>query len=107
MRSTQTAAKENDMKAIRNALVALVLSGGWMSCAQAHVFVGFGVGVAAAPVALVPAVPVAPVYAAPPPVYYAPPPPAPPVYAAPVVSYWQPAYYPAYSWRYGYGYWRR
>ena len=70
------------MKFIRQLAVAGVLGGGLVSCAQAHVFVGIGAGVAGPAFPVVPVVPVAPAYVAPP-VYYAPPPP--PVYTAPVV----------------------
>jgi hypothetical protein len=91
------------MKAIRHLLVAAALGVGWVSCAQAGVFVG--VGIAA------PAYPVVPAYV-PPPVYYAPPPVLPPpVYSAPVVIgyYGYPHYYGGYygGWHGGYGYWRR
>ena len=60
------------MKAIRQAALAVALSVGLVSAAEAHVFVGFGIGVPMAPmVAAVPIAPV-PVYAPPPPpVYYA------------------------------------
>ncbi|MBN3764950.1 hypothetical protein [Burkholderia sp. Ac-20365] len=98
------------MKGIRHIAVTAAVAGllglGLVSAAQAHVFVGVGIG----PVApVVPVMPVAalPVYP-PPPVYYAPPP---PVYVAPPVvvgAYWgHPHYYPHYYPRYyGYGYWR-
>jgi len=92
------------MKGIRQVIVGAVLAGGLISCAQAHVFVGVGVGMAP----VMPMVPVAPmvpvpVYAPPPPVYYGPPP---PVYVAPPVvigGYWghPHGYYRGY---YGYGY---
>lgn len=87
------------MKGIRQALVAVALSAGLVRVAEAHVFVGFGIGLP-----VVAAVPV-PVYAPPPvPVYYAPPPPA---YAPSVMV----GYYGHPRWwrrRYGYryGYWR-
>jgi hypothetical protein len=100
--------KEKDMKGIRQAVVAAVLSVGLVSVAEAHVFVGLSVGVPAVPMMpMVAAVPVAPVavYAPPPaPIYYAPPP---PVYAPPVVVgyYGRPGgWYGHYG--YGYGYWR-
>ncbi|MDB5785113.1 hypothetical protein [Caballeronia mineralivorans] len=96
------------MKGIRQAAVAAALSVGLVSVAEAHVFVGFGIGVPMAPmVPMVPVVPVVPVpvYAPPPaPVYYAPPP---LVYAPPVVVgyYGHPRWgYQHYG--YGYGYWR-
>lgn len=96
------------MKFIRQLAVAAVLGAGLVSGAQAHVFVGIGVGVAGPGYPVVPVVPVAPVYVAPP-VYYAPPPP--PVYTAPVVVgyYGHPAWYGGYygGWHGGYGYWRR
>jgi hypothetical protein len=99
--------KENKMKAIRQAALAVALSVGLVSAAEAHVFVGFGVGVPMAPmVAAVPIAPV-PVYAPPPPpVYYAPPP---PMYAPPVVVgyYGHPrGWYRHYGYGYRYGYWR-
>ena len=90
------------MKGIRQAVVAIALTGGLVSAAEARVFVGVDVGL-----------PAAPVYVAPAPVYYAPPPPPPPVYAPVVVGYyghpnwhpyWHPYWHPHY---YGYGYWRR
>ncbi|MFM0555236.1 hypothetical protein P0D69_30320 [Paraburkholderia sediminicola] len=92
------------MKVIRHLVVAAALGAGLVSCAEAHVFVGVGVGVPAFPM-----VPVVPAYV-PPPVYYAPPPPPPPVYAAPVViGYYGHPQYPRYygGWGYGNGYWRR
>lgn len=58
------------MRTIRYLLVAAVLGCGFVTCAQAHVFVGTGFSAPAYPV--MPAVPMiaaAPVYAAPPPVY--------------------------------------
>ncbi|MGA7814165.1 hypothetical protein, partial [Caballeronia sp.] len=68
------------MKAIRHVLVAAALGVGLVSCAQARVFVGVGIGA--------PAYPVLPAYV-PPPVYYAPPPPPllppTPVYSTPIV----------------------
>jgi hypothetical protein len=88
------------MKVIRHLLVAAALGGGFISCAEAHVFIGVGI--------TAPAFPVIPAYA-PPPVYYAPPPP-PPVYVAPVVIgyYGHPRWYPHYyGYGYRYGYWRR
>jgi hypothetical protein len=100
--------KEKNMKEIRQAAVAAALSAGLVSVAEAHVFVGFGIGAPVVPVvSMVAAVPVAPVpvYAPPPaPVYYAPPP---LVYAPPVVVgyYGHPRWgYQHYG--YGYGYWR-
>jgi hypothetical protein len=100
--------KENKMKGIRQVVVAAVLSVGLVSVAEAHVFVGVGIGLPVMPVMpMVAAVPVAPmpVYAPPPaPVYYAPPP---PVYVPPVVVgyYGHPrGWYRHYG--YGYGYWR-
>jgi hypothetical protein len=94
------------MKGIRQIAVAALLVAGTIGVAQAHVFVGVGVGLPAFPVAPVVAVaPVpVPVYApppvyVPPPVYYAPPP-------APVVvgGYWGAPRWPHRY--YGYGYWR-
>ncbi len=77
------------MKPIRYLVIAAALGFGFVSSAQAHVFVGIGF-----PAPVYPAVPVvaaAPVYAAPPPAYYAPP---------PVVT----GYYYGRPYGYGYGY---
>jgi hypothetical protein len=91
------------MKAIRHLIVASALGAGFVSAAEAHVFVGVGF---AAPV-----VPVVPVYVPPPvyapaPVYYAPPP---PIYRVPVVIgyYGHPHYYGRWHYGYGHGYWRQ
>ena len=70
------------MRFIRQLAVAAALGVGLVSCAQAHVFVGIGVGLAPA-YPVVPMVPAAPVYVAPP-VYYAAPPP--PVYTSQAYS---------------------
>lgn len=88
------------MKVLSQLVVAAALGVGLVSCAEAHVFVGVGVGV--------PVFPVVPAYV-PPPVYYAPPPPPPPVYTAPVVIgyYGHPHWYPPYYGGYAVGYWRR
>jgi hypothetical protein len=92
------------MKVIPKLAVAALLGAGLVSCAQAHVSIGIGVGVSAPAYPVMPVVPIAPAYVAPP-VYYAPPPP--PVYTAPVVMgyygypRWNTGYYA------GYGYWRR
>jgi hypothetical protein len=104
---TASDVKENDMKGIRHVAGAALLGLGMVSAAQAHVFVGVGVGMPVVPVVpvapVVPALPVTavPVYAPPPPVYYLPP----TVYAPPVVvSYWG---HPHGWWSdryYGYGY---
>ena len=70
------------MKAIHQAVVAAASCVGLVSVAEAHVFVGFGIGAPVMPVLTT--VPVAPVrvYAPPPaPAYYAPP----PAYVRPVV----------------------
>jgi hypothetical protein len=99
--------KEQKVKTINQILVCAALSGGLVGVAQAHVFVGVGVGIPVAPMYVPPPVYVAPpVYAAPP-VYYAPPPPR--VVYAPAVAvgwYGRPAYYPGYyrHWHHGYGY---
>jgi hypothetical protein len=89
------------MKVIRQAAVAAVLCVGLVGVAEAHVFVGFGIGAPMVP--MVAAVPV-PVYAAPPaPVYYAPP----PVYAPPVmVGYYGHPHWWYGRYGYGHGYWR-
>ncbi|MBP0592576.1 hypothetical protein J8I87_23125 [Paraburkholderia sp. LEh10] len=88
------------MKGIRHIAVAGVLGFGLVSAAQAHVFVGVGVGLPVAPV--VPVVAVR--FYAPPPTYYVAPA---PVYAPPTVvaGYWG-APHPSYGRYYGYGYWR-
>ncbi|HXZ09380.1 MAG TPA: hypothetical protein VEI25_15120 [Paraburkholderia sp.] len=92
------------MKGIRQAVVAVALSVGLVSCAEAHVFVGVGIST---PVVM-PAVPAVPVVAAPiyvpRPVYYAPP----PVYTTPVVVgyYGHPGWGYRHYYGYGYGYWR-
>jgi hypothetical protein len=93
------------MKGIRQVVVATALSVGLVSVAQAHVFVGVGIGVPAMPiVAAVPVAPV-PIYAPPPtPVYYAPPP---PVYVRPVVvGYYGHPHWGYRPYGYGYAYWR-
>jgi hypothetical protein len=96
---TASNVQENNMKGIRHIAVAALLGLGLVSAAQAHVFVGVGIG----PVVPVVSVAPLPVYAPPPPVYYAPPP---AVYAPPVVvGYWGHPHY-AYRGYYGYGYWR-
>jgi len=100
--------KEKNMKGIRQVVVAAALSVGLVSVAQAHVFVGVGIGVPAMPIMpIVAAVPVAPVpiYAPPPaPVYYAPPP---PVYVPPVVvGYYGHPHWGYRNYGYGYAYWR-
>lgn len=98
------------MKVVRHLVVAAALGAGFVSCAEAHVFVGVGFSapaVAVLPVA--PVVPAVPVYA-PQPLYYAPPA---PVYSAPVVvgyyghPQWHPHYYGGWHSGYAYGYWRR
>jgi hypothetical protein len=102
---TPSNVQENNMKGIRHIAVAALLGLGLVSAAQAHVFVGVGIGPVAPVVPVMPVVSVAPlpVYAPPPPVYYAPPP---AVYAPPVVvGYWGHPHY-AYRGYYGYGYWR-
>ena len=94
------------MKLVRHLLLAAALSAGFVTCAQAHVFVGIGIAAPAFPVYVPPPVAL-PAYYAPPPVYYAPPP---PVVTAPVVIgyYGHPHWYPRpYGYGYGYGYWRR
>jgi hypothetical protein len=74
------------MKGICRAAVAATLSVGLVSVAEAHVFVGVGIGVPVVPV--MPMLPVAPLPVSAPisPIYYAPPPLvyAPPAYAPPV-----------------------
>src|SRR6202012_4143820 len=73
----------NKMKKVLPVLVAAALGIGLIGTAQAHVFVGIGVGVPfqpaypvyGAPLAYYPPPPPRVIYAAPPPVVYAPPPP--------------------------------
>jgi hypothetical protein len=95
------------MKAIRYVIVAAALGCGWVSYAQAHMFVGIGVAAPVYPVVQpVPAVPVyvPPAYYAPPPAYYAPPPVVAGYYGAPY-GYAYPRHYGC--WNCGYGYWAR
>jgi hypothetical protein len=102
--------EENDMKWIRHIAVAALLGVGMIGVAQAHVFVGVGVGLPAMPVA--PVMPIAPVVAVAPVPVYAPPPvyvPPPVYYAPPPASVVVGGYWGAPRWPhryYGYGYWR-
>jgi hypothetical protein len=95
------------MKTVRYLIVAAALGSGFVTRAQAHMFVGVGFSVPGYPV--MPAVPVvvaAPVYVAPPPVYYAPPPVVAGYYGRPYgYGYAYPRHYGC--WNCGFAYWAR